>query len=124
MRFSRILRGRFAPVNKIRLAWPALRRGPVWAVDFRSLRRSAGEPAVLRAAYPETVLFYQQALDFGLVGRRNDPRVAEIAFLFLGFLSQDVVVISVLTLDLSCAGEGETLLRSGICFHFRHFVKV
>lgn len=68
-------------------------------------------------------LLNQQVLNFGLVGRRNEPRIAEVTLLFLGFLSQDVAVISVLALDLSCAGEGETLLRSGIGFHFRHFRK-
>jgi hypothetical protein len=32
-------------------------------------------------------------------------------------------MISVLTLDLTCAGEGKSLLRRGISFHFGHFSK-
>lgn len=65
-------------------------------------------------------LFDQQVFDFGFVGRRNGTRIAEVAFLFRRLFGQDVTVISVLTLDLSCAGEGKTLLRRGIGFHFRH----
>ena len=65
-------------------------------------------------------LFHQQILDFGLVGRRNDPRIAEVALLFRRLFGQDVTVISVFALDLSCAGERKTLLCSGIGFHFRH----
>ena len=61
-----------------------------------------------------------QVLDFGLVGRRNGSRIAEVALLFRRLFGQDVTVISVFALDLSCAGEGKTLLRSGIGFHFRH----
>ena len=66
------------------------------------------------------MLLDQQVLDFGLVGRRNDTRIAEVALLFRRLFGQDVTVISVLALDLSCAGEAKTLLRSGIGFHFRH----
>ena len=88
MRFSRILWGCSAPVNK------------KWLLADR--------------------LFDQQALDFGFVSRRNGARIAEVAFLFRRFFGQDVTVISVLALDLSCAGEGKTFLRRGIGFHFRH----
>lgn len=68
-------------------------------------------------------LFYEQVLDFGLVGRRNGTRIAKVALLFRRLFGQDVTVISVLTLDLSCAGEGKAFLRRGIGFHFRHFRK-
>ena len=47
-------------------------------------------------------------------------RIAEVTLLFFSLFGQDVTVISVLTLNLTCAGEGETLLRSGISFHFWH----
>ena len=65
-------------------------------------------------------LLDEQVLDFGLVGRRNGPRIAEVALLFRRLFGQDVTVISVLALDLSCAGEGKAFLRRGIGFHFRH----
>ena len=65
-------------------------------------------------------LFYEQVLDFGLIGCRNDTRIAEVTLLFRRLFGQDVTVISVLALDLSCAGEGKTLLRRGIGFHLWH----
>ena len=86
MRFSRILWGCFAPINKM------------------SARK----------------LLDEQVLDFGFVSCRNGTRIAEVALLFRRLFGQDVTVISVFALDLSCAGEGKTLLRSGIGFHFRH----
>lgn len=72
----------------------------------------------------QSKLFDEQALDFGLVGRRNDGRVGQIAFLFGGFLGEDVAFVSVFPLDLSGAGEVETLLGSGVGFHLRHFDKL
>ena len=74
MRFSRILWGCFAPINKM------------------SARK----------------LLDEQVLDFGFVSRRNGTRIAEVAFLFRRLFGQDVTVISVFALDLSCAGEGKT----------------
>mgnify|MGYP006940328573 CR=1 FL=1 len=53
-------------------------------------------------------------------GRSNGSRIAEVALLFRRLFGQDVTVISVFALDLSCAGERKTLLCSGIGFHFRH----
>ena len=69
------------------------------------------------------MLLNQQVLDLGLVGVRYGTRVAEITLLFLSLFGQDMTVISVLTLDLTCAGESKTLLCSGISFHFWHFRK-
>ena len=69
-------------------------------------------------------LFNQQALDFGFISRRNDTRIAEITFLFFSLFGQDVTVISVFALNLTCAGESKTLLCSGICFHFWHNCKM
>ncbi len=71
----------------------------------------------------QAILLDQQVLDLGLVGRRNDTRVAQVTFTLVSLFGQDVTVISVLTLDLSCAGERKTLLCSGICFHLWHFRK-
>ena len=44
----------------------------------------------------------------------------KISLLLLGLLSQDVTVISVVTLNLSCSGEGKTLLCTGVGFLFWH----
>ena len=68
-------------------------------------------------------LLNQQLLDLGLVGSRNGARIAQVTLLLSRLFGQDVTVISVLTLDLTCAGEGESLLRRGISFHFGHFSK-
>ena len=68
-------------------------------------------------------LLYEQALDLGLVGSLHGRSVAEIALLFLSLFGQDVTVISVLALDLTCAGESKAFLCSGISFHFWHFSK-
>ncbi len=47
--------------------------------------------------------------------------VNEISLLLLSLLGQDVTVISVLTLNLSCTSKLETLLCSGLSFNFWHF---
>ena len=60
------------------------------------------------------MLLDQQVLDFGLVGRRNDTRIAEVALLFRRLFGQDVTVISVLALDLSCAGEGKRFFAAAL----------
>ena len=65
-------------------------------------------------------LFHQQILDLCLIGSGNGARIAQVTLLFSRFFGQDVTVISVFALDLSCAGERKTLLCSGISFHFWH----
>lgn len=45
----------------------------------------------------------------------------KISLLLLSLLCQDMTVISVLSLDLSCSGKLETLLCCGFCFNFWHF---
>ena len=65
-------------------------------------------------------LLNQQLQKLWLIYARNNARVAEIALLLCSLFGQDVTVISVLTLDLTCAGERKTLLCSGICFHLWH----
>lgn len=51
----------------------------------------------------------------------NQRGVVQNALALLRLLRQDVAVISVLTLDLSRAGEREALLGRGIGLYFRHF---
>ena len=56
------------------------------------------------------------------IGAVNESNVVEVMLLLLGLLGQDVTVISVVTLDLTCSGECETLLGAGISLYFRHLV--
>ena len=46
--------------------------------------------------------------------------MCQIAFLLGGFLGKDVAFESVFSLNLTCTGESEALLRSRNGFHFRH----
>ena len=59
-------------------------------------------------------------LDLCLICSLNGARIAQVTLLCSRFFGQDVTVISVFALDLSCSGERKTLLCSGIGFHFRH----
>ena len=52
----------------------------------------------------------------------NEGHMVKVALLLLGLLGQDVTVISVVTLDLTCSGECETLLGTGISLYFSHLV--
>ena len=45
----------------------------------------------------------------------------EVSLLLLGLLSQNVTVVSVMTLNLTSTGECESLLCAGICFLLWHF---
>jgi len=56
------------------------------------------------------------------IGRHDQVAVLQVALLLLGFLRQDVAVISVVTLNLTRSGERETLLSAGISLHFWHFL--
>ena len=56
------------------------------------------------------------------IGAVNESNVVEVTLLLLGLLGQDVTVISVVTLDLTCSGECETLLGTGISLYFRNLV--
>ena len=51
----------------------------------------------------------------------DNRAVIKISLLLLRLLSQNVTVISVLTLDLACSSKRETLLCSGLSFNFWHF---
>lgn len=48
--------------------------------------------------------------------------MVEVALLLLGFLCQDVTVVSVMSFDLTRSGESETLLCAGISLYFWHFL--
>ncbi len=50
----------------------------------------------------------------------NEGLVNQITFLLLGFLCQNVTVVSMMSFDLTCTGETESLLRTGIRFYFWH----
>lgn len=59
-----------------------------------------------------------------LVVNAHESGVVEVAFLRGLFLSQDVTVESMLSLDFAGAGEVETLLGSGLGLHFWHYFTV
>ena len=50
--------------------------------------------------------------------------VIEVTLLLLCLLRQDVTVVSVVSLDLSRSGQGETLFSAGIRFYLWHFVLI
>ncbi len=51
----------------------------------------------------------------------DDCLMHQITFLFLCLLSQNVTVVSVMSLDLTCSGETESLLCTGVSLYFWHF---
>lgn len=55
-----------------------------------------------------------------LVDVGDEAHLAEVTLLLLRLLGQDVTVEGVLSLDLTCSGERETLLGAGISLYFRH----
>ena len=50
--------------------------------------------------------------------------MVEVALLGRLLLGQDVTVVSMLAFDFTGAGEGETLLGSGLGLHCRHYFTV
>ena len=50
-----------------------------------------------------------------------DCLMNQISLLLLCLLSQNVTVISVMTLDLTCTGKAESLLCTGVSLYFWHF---
>ena len=71
-----------------------------------------------------SVLRKQHSFDALLVVAAHEGRVVEVALLGRLLLGEDVTVVSMLAFDLTGAGEGETLLGSGFCFHCRHYFTV
>ena len=63
----------------------------------------------------------QQVLNLLNVCYVNESVVNEVSLLLLCFLSQNVTVVSMMSLDLTCSGEAETLLSTGVCLYFWHF---
>jgi len=63
----------------------------------------------------------EEFADLLAVGGDDEVSVLQVALLLLGFLCQDVAVISVVTLDLTRSGEHESLLCCGISLYFWHF---
>ena len=50
----------------------------------------------------------------------HEAEMAEVAFLLLRLLRENVTVISVFSLDFTRSGQCETLLGTGISLYFRH----
>lgn len=54
------------------------------------------------------------------IGAVNDGGIRQVSLPLLRLLRQDVTFVSVLSLELSRAGERKTFLRTGLAFHFWH----
>ena len=54
------------------------------------------------------------------VGRNHNGAVIQIPLLLLCLLCQDVAVVCVMTLYLTCSGQNESLLRTGVSLYFWH----
>jgi len=52
----------------------------------------------------------------------NQSSVRKIALAFGGFFGQDVTLKCMLALDFATSSDGESLLCTGFCFHFRHLL--
>ena len=57
-----------------------------------------------------------------LVRAVNEGNVVEVSLLLFRFLRQNVRVVSVMSLDLTCSGELETLFCAGVRLYFWHFL--
>ena len=51
----------------------------------------------------------------------DDCLMHQITFLLLCLLCKNVAVVSVMSLDLTCSGETESLLCTGVSLYFWHF---
>ena len=77
---------------------------------------------LVKTLYPEQGLAKEEEFaDLLAVGGDDEVSVLQVALLLLGFLCQDVAVISVVTLNLTRSGEHKTLLGAGISLYFWHF---
>lgn len=56
------------------------------------------------------------------VGSLHDGGVVEHAFALLRLFGEDVAVVSVFALDLSCSGKSESLFCTGISLYLGHFL--
>ena len=66
----------------------------------------------------------QQVTNLLHVASVNDCVVNQITLLLLCFLCENVAVVSVMSLDLTCTGETESLLCTGVCLYFWHCFKI
>ena len=57
-----------------------------------------------------------------LVRAVYEGNVVKVALLLFRFLRQNVRVVSVMSLDLTCSGELETLFCAGVRLYFWHFL--
>lgn len=68
-------------------------------------------------------LFHTQLkLHIRLVGSMYQTSVSQVSFLLFCFLSEDVTFESVLSFDLPTTSYRESLLGTGFCLHFWHFL--
>ena len=63
----------------------------------------------------------QEFLYLFYVSAVNQSHMDEVSLLLLGLLRQDVAVVSVLSLDLTCSGKGKPFFGTGISLYFWHF---
>ena len=93
--------------------------------DFRGKARFTRHPGgnTCLTLCPDVGLAKEEEFaDLLAVGGDDEVSVLQVALLLLGFLCQDVAVISVVALNLTRSGERETLLGSGISLYFWHFL--
>lgn len=65
----------------------------------------------------------EKSFNVTFVNLADSAEVGEVAFLLLGFLSENVALVSVFSLDLSCSGKSKALFSTGISLNFWHFLK-
>lgn len=71
---------------------------------------------------PERLAEIEKRLHLAHVGAVYKCGVVEVSLALSALLCQNVAVVSVFSLDLSCAGECETLLRRAVGLYLWHFV--
>ena len=64
----------------------------------------------------------EELLDIRFVSVSYSAGVGQIALLLLGLFGQDVALVGMFSLDLSCSGKGEPLFGTGISLNLGHFV--
>ncbi len=70
------------------------------------------------------LLHRQQPLDILLVRWMHFPKIGEVTLPFGGLFRENMAFVSVLSFNLTRTREGEPLFGAGICFHFRHMVRI
>ena len=64
----------------------------------------------------------QQVVNLLQVVGINNCLVNQVTLLFLGFLCQDVTVKRMMSLNLTSTGQTKSLLCTGVCLYFWHFL--